>query len=63
MGLSYSRNVAIQKARGRFVSFVDSDDVITKDYLQTIFDGMDKFNCDIFYFQGNSFFDNDKIKK
>ncbi len=32
-GLSYSRNVAIEKADGTFISFLDADDVWLPNYL------------------------------
>lgn len=39
-GLSSARNFGIKKAKGSFITFVDSDDYIVKDYLSHLVDGI-----------------------
>lgn len=41
MGACYSRNLAINHARGRFVTGLDDDDMFTKDRLQIFIDSYD----------------------
>lgn len=46
MGACYSRNYATDKARGRFIAFLDSDDVWYAEKLKEQLDFMQKNNCD-----------------
>lgn len=46
-GLSDARNAALDKARGDYVTFIDSDDLIKKDMISDMYDIAVKENCDI----------------
>lgn len=46
-GLSSARNLGAQKAKGEWVTFVDSDDYVSESYLQDLYDLIIKFNADM----------------
>lgn len=48
-GPSAIRNVGLKNARGEFLVFVDSDDTISKDYLQQLLFAQKKYQADIIW--------------
>ncbi|WP_026495991.1 glycosyltransferase family 2 protein [Butyrivibrio sp. WCD3002] len=37
-GVSHARNIGMEKAEGRYISFVDADDTVSKEYIQKLFE-------------------------
>lgn len=46
-GLADARNVGIQAANGSWLMFVDSDDTITQDNIQQLYEAATAYNCEI----------------
>ena len=46
-GLSDARNTGIELATGEFLSFVDSDDYVSENFLESMYLAMNKYNCEL----------------
>lgn len=46
-GVSYSRNFGVEKSNGDYIAFVDSDDYVSLDFIETLVKSIDDFNADM----------------
>lgn len=49
-GVSSARNVGLDLAKGKYVAFIDSDDMVMPNYIETLLNLIDERNEDIIYF-------------
>ncbi len=46
-GVSDTRNTGIKKSSGKYIMFIDADDYISKDYIEKMYEVIQKYNCDL----------------
>ena len=46
-GLSDARNAGIEKATGKYICFIDSDDYVAKTFIEKLYEALDKNNADM----------------
>lgn len=57
-GLSASRNRGLKLAKGEYIFFVDSDDLLEPNYIEKLYEAITQKNCDI-VFAGFTLFDSE----
>lgn len=62
-GQAFSRNVGIRKAKGRYIYFLDSDDMIEQGALERMYCAAEKEKLDILYFDAKIIFENEAMQK
>ena len=47
LGAARTRNIGMQMAKGKYLSFLDADDLYGQEYLSTLVDAMERYDVDI----------------
>lgn len=50
MGVAKTRNKGVDIANGKYISFIDCDDMITMDYVDTLLKAIDNYDTDVINF-------------
>lgn len=59
-GQGSARNLGLKKAKGKYISFIDADDWISKDAYKILYNKSEKFDLDILFFQMINYIDSTK---
>ena len=62
-GIGQSRNTGIKAAQGKYLFYVDGDDLVEEDCLKVLFHQMENNNLDIIYFSAESFYDSSELEE
>jgi len=60
-GVSQARNTGIKTACGNYIVFADPDDWLSENYLEVLYDTIEKYGCDVI--ASENFFYYEKTKK
>lgn len=50
LGVAKTRNEGIELAKGKYIAFIDCDDMITMDYIETLLKAIDTYDTDVINF-------------
>lgn len=62
-GQGYQRNFGMEKATGKYIYFMDSDDKLVNGSLSRMYEYAEQNSLDILYFEGSSFFETKKLER
>lgn len=62
-GQSAARNKALEKASGKYIYFMDSDDILTSQALSELYELSEEKQLDIVYFSGTTFYESKELEE
>ena len=60
-GVAYQRNTGVQCAQGKYIYYMDSDDLLKENCLETLYQYAEADNLDVVYFEADSFYETKEI--
>lgn len=63
VGSSKARNIGMDLSKGKYLAFIDSDDMITNDYIETLLKAIDEHDEDIILFNWADFNENTIVRR
>lgn len=62
-GQGTARNEGVKRARGEYLYFMDSDDILEMDALEYLYGFSKEKYLDVLYFDGNSFYETEELER
>ena len=62
-GVAYQRNIGVQCAQGKYIYYMDSDDLLRENCLETLYQYAEADNLDVLYFEADSFYETKEIEE
>ena len=62
-GIAYQRNTGVQCAQGKYIYYMDSDDLLKENCLETLYQYAEADNLDVVYFEADSFYETKDIEE
>lgn len=62
-GVAYQRNIGVQYAQGKYIYYVDSDDLLKENCLEILYRYAEADNLDVLYFEADSFYETKEIEE
>lgn len=62
-GVAYQRNTGVQCAQGKYIYYMDSDDLLKENCLETLYQYAEADNLDVIYFEADSFYETKEIEE
>ncbi len=62
-GISFQRNQGVRLASGKYIYYLDSDDLIEKNCLERAYQVAERDNLDLLFFEAESFYDSEELEK
>lgn len=62
-GQGTARNAGVKCAKGEYLYFMDSDDLLDSDALEYLYNTSVEKSLDVLYFDGNSFYDTEELEE
>ena len=62
-GSAYQRNTGVQCAQGKYIYYMDSDDLLKENCLETLYQYAEAGNLDVVYFEADSFYETKEIEE